>query len=382
MCPVFKFTRSEAAAPKAKANILRALICGRIDHQALYTRGFQDVVEHCINCGSCHLECPSNVNIPKMALEARARYAQRYGVPLGDRAAGHIERLGRWTHRLAPVANTLQALPLSRQALEKTLGIAARRPPVAFAARSLFDRFPAAIGKASRRVLYFAGCYAGYIRPEIGEAAVRLLNHLGYAVHLPEQHCCGLPLLSKGLAAEARQKVAYNLTRWRHLIDTVDAIVVTCSSCGYALQAEWDYLAQGPLVEEVGRKTVHISQLCKPDNMRLKNEAPPLSLAYHYPCHLKLQADPDCSVAMLAALPDVTVSPLKTHCCGMAGSWGLKADNFDLSREIGSDLIAQLDTSNADYGVTDCPTCRLQMEHLSRLPIRHPVEIVAARLRG
>ena len=315
-----------------------------------------------------------------MALEARARYARRFGVTLGDRAAGHIEQLGRWTHRLAPVTGALQALPLSRRLLEKTLGIAARRPPVALAARSLFERLPNTSGKAVRRVLYFAGCYAGYIRPEIGEAAVRLLNHLGYAVDLPEQHCCGLPLLSKGLAAAARQKLEANLKNWQRLIDAADAIVVTCSSCGYALQAEWAYLSQGPLIETVGRKTVHISQLFNPGNVRLKNAAPPLSLAYHFPCHLKLQADPDCSVAMLAALPDVTVNPLKTHCCGMAGSWGLKTANFDLSREIGSDLMTRLAASNADFGATDCPTCRLQMEHFSRLPVRHPVEIVAARL--
>ena len=380
MCPVFKFTRREAAAPKAKANVLRALISGSIDDQALFTRDFQDVINHCVNCGSCHLECPSNVNIPMMALEARSRYARRFGVPLGDRVAGHIEKIGRWTHRLTPVAGKLQALPLSRRVLEKTLGIAARRPPVVWAARSLFERLPTACGNGARRVLYFAGCYAGYIRPEIGEAAVHLLNHLGYAVHLPEQHCCGLPLLSKGLAAAARQKRTDNLKRWRHLLDAVDAIVVTCSSCGYVLRTEWGYLARGPQIDAVGRKTLHISQLVKADQLRLKEESPPLHLSYHHPCHLKLQADPDCSVDMLAALPDVSVNPLKTHCCGMAGSWGLKADNFDLSREIGRDLIAQLDASHADYGVTDCPTCRMQMEHFSRLPIRHPVEIVAARL--
>jgi Fe-S oxidoreductase len=85
---------------------------------------------------------------------------------------------------------------------------------------------------------------------------------------------------------------------------------------------------------------------------------------------------------MLAALPGVTVTPLATHCCGMAGSWGLKAANYDLSRTIGGDLIHQLARSGADYGVTDCPTCRLQMEDFSRLPVRHPVEIVAARLRA
>ena len=148
MCPVFKFTRREAAAPKAKANALRTLISGRIDSRALYTRAFQDVMDHCVNCGSCHLECPSNVNIPKLALEARARFARRFGVSLGDQATGHIERLARGSHRLSPVLTPLQALPPVRRALEKTLGVDARRPPPAFSARSLFDRLPAVNGRA------------------------------------------------------------------------------------------------------------------------------------------------------------------------------------------------------------------------------------------
>jgi FAD/FMN-containing dehydrogenase/Fe-S oxidoreductase len=380
MCPVFKFTRREAATPKAKANVLRTLISGGLDSRELYTRAFQDVMDHCVNCGSCHMECPSNVNIPKMALEARSRFARRFGVSLGDRAAGHIEHLARGSHRVAPVLGPLQSLPLARRAVEKALGIDTRRPPPAFAARSLFDRLPAAIGRGPRRVIYFSGCYAGYIRPEIGEAAVRLLNHLGFEVLLPAQHCCGLPLLSKGMAGAAKDKLGRNLERWRHMLDRVEAVVVTCSSCGYSLQEEWRYLAPGSLVATVNRKTVHISRLVTLAPEALRTDGPPLKLAYHYPCHLKIQAAPNCSVDMLRALPGITVEPLTTHCCGMAGSWGLKAANYGLSRAIGGDLINQLETSGADYGVTDCPTCRLQMEHFSRLPVRHPVEIAAARL--
>jgi Fe-S oxidoreductase len=380
MCPIYKFTRREAASPKAKANVLRALISGQIASPSLYARSFQDVMDHCVNCGSCHLECPSNVNIPKMALEARSRFARRFGVSLGDQAAGHIEKIARCGHHLAPVLNPLQSLMLTRRATEKALGIAALRPPPVFAARSLFNRLPEVNGRGKRNIVYFAGCYAGYIRPEIGIAAVRLLNRIGYRVYLPEQHCCGLPLFSKGLATEARNKITSNLKRWLHLIEASDGIAVTCSSCGYSLQAEWGYLARDVRLETVSRKTVHISQLVPSSIESLPRQGPPLQLAYHYPCHLKMQANPNCSVDMLARLPGVKVAPLQTHCCGMAGSWGMKAANFDLSRSIGGDLIDQLDKSKADYGVTDCPTCRLQMEHFSRLPIRHPVEIAAERL--
>ena len=70
MCPIYKFTRLEAATPKAKANLLRALTSGKFDQRDLYRRQFQAVMAYCVGCGSCRLECPSQVDIPKMAMEA------------------------------------------------------------------------------------------------------------------------------------------------------------------------------------------------------------------------------------------------------------------------------------------------------------------------
>ena len=96
------------------------------------------------------------------------------------------------------------------------------------------------------KVLYFAGCYAAYIRPELGKAAVSVLQGLGFQVHLPKQSCCGLPQLSKGLAAQARRKAEQNLAQWGRLLTDVDAITVTCSSCGYALMQDWSYLLPPP----------------------------------------------------------------------------------------------------------------------------------------
>ena len=133
-------------------------------------------------------------------------------------------------------------------------------------------------------------------------------------------------------------------------------------------------------VAAVRAKTLHISRLVNRFRDRLETAGPPLSLAYHTPCHLRIQDDPGASVDMLAGLDNVRIRPLHTHCCGMAGSWGMTAAHYELSRTIGEDLFGQLNHSGADYGVTDCPTCRLQMEEFTTLAIRHPVEIVAARL--
>jgi Fe-S oxidoreductase len=101
-----------------------------------------------------------------------------------------------------------------------------------------------------------------------------------------------------------------------------------------------------------------------------------MHLAYHLPCHLKIQVHSDSSIKMLEALPGVTVDALESHCCGMAGTWGMAAKNDRLSRTIGSDLTGRLEESGADMAVTDCPTCEMQIHQLGRFAVSHPVEVV------
>ena len=107
-----------------------------------------------------------------------------------------------------------------------------------------------------------------------------------------------------------------------------------------------------------------------------------MKLAYHHPCHLRLQAHSGSSLNMLAAVPGVDLLDLRSHCCGLAGSWGMEARNYQLSRTIGTPMSAKLNAAEADLGVTDCPTCQMQMEHMGRPPVRHPIEILWAARRA
>ena len=377
MCPIYKFTRDEAAAPKAKANILRALISGVVEDKDLYEATFQHVIDHCVNCGSCHKECPSNVNIPKMAIEARSQYVKKFGSSLEHRLVTSIELAGRTTHKFSAALKMLMGLKAVRIAGQAFTGISAQRDFIAFADRSLYERIRPVEGNGETRVLYFAGCYASYIRPEIGEAAVKVLKSLGMTVYTPPQHCCGLPMLSKGMIKQAKAKVAQNIAKWRDLLKRADHVVVTCSSCGLSLMKEWSYLLDGGDVNTLQGKTIHVSRLVNQNIHKLNLKQYPAKVSYHNPCHLKIQLDPQSSTTLLSQVPGLELEDLKSHCCGMAGSWGLSAKNYDLSVKIGSDMISKLNDSDASVGVTDCPTCRIQMEQLSAMQIRHPVEIIA-----
>lgn len=380
MCPVYKFDRREAAAPKAKANVLRALLSGAVDEAALFQQAFQAVIKLCANCGSCHHECPSGVNIPKMAIEARAAYVRKFGSRPADRLLTGIESAARLVGGLSQPFRPVGDLKILRQGIEKLTGIAADMDYVPFAARPLSRNETPRPGTQGPTVLYFAGCYATYIRPEIGRAAQRVMRALELKVYVPEQHCCGLPMLSKGMVPAARQKIQRNLSRWGDLIDRVDHIVVTCSSCALALTSEWRDVDDGLRVAAVAKKISLLSSLVNHYANRLDLAAVNETVAYHSPCHLKVQADPGSSLAMLARVPGLQTIPLKSHCCGIAGTWGMVAENYPTSKTLGRHLMQLPEWSQATAGVTDCPTCRIQMEQFGSQPIYHPIEIVAKNL--
>ncbi len=399
MCPVYKFTRDETAAPKAKANLLRGLISGRLDDAQLYEKALKSVMDRCVACGSCYKECPSNVNIPKLAMEAKARYARRFGVKIRDRMLSDPELAGRTTRKISQYLKPVMENRFARKAADRLLGISERRSLAQFSPKSLFERVKPLNLPENRKgsekiekelpedkqrieVLYFSGCYAGYIRPEIGEAAIRVLNGMGMTVHLPEQGCCGLPMIAKGMAGEARTKVLRNLSRWGETLKKVDHLVVTCSSCGLSLMQEWGYLLDQKRISTVREKLIHISRLVLAHQDRLKIENCRMSLAYHNPCHLKVQPGPEASLEMLKLFPGVRATDLHSHCCGMSGTWGLCSEHYDLSLAIGTPMIEKLNDSDAEYGVTDCPTCRMQMEELSHKPILHPIEVADRCIEG
>ncbi|MBI9092497.1 MAG: anaerobic glycerol-3-phosphate dehydrogenase subunit C [Desulfobacterium sp.] len=387
MCPVYKATRDEAAAPKAKANILRALISGAIQEKQAYADGLFHVLNHCINCGSCHHECPSQVNIPRMVMAAKADYAKKFGSGLTDHLLTSADTGARLAHGLSHLVMPMVDTPFFKQAGEKLLGISAQRPLVFFAKDSLEKRLAKQAPPKSKaqgnseahgkKVLYFPGCYASWIRPETATAFIKVLSALGMEVYVPTAHCCGLPMLSKGMTGKAIGTIEKNLKQWGDLVKEVDHIAVTCSTCGLALKSKWQYLNQTDLVREVAAKTIHGTKLIQDHMHELKFKATRRKIAYHTPCHLKVQPEAPSTIEMLKALPGIEVNPLESHCCGMAGTWGMMAKNYDLSQKIGSDLIQQLNNSGADTGATDCPTCTMQMQAFWDKPVLHPIEIVA-----
>ena len=127
MCPVYKFTRDEAAAPKAKANILRELISGAIEEKEAFSQGLFHVLNHCINCGSCHMECPSGVDIPRMVMAAKSAGIAKFGAGFANELLTSLEPAARYMGRFSPLLRPLMETPLARELGEKLTGISSQR---------------------------------------------------------------------------------------------------------------------------------------------------------------------------------------------------------------------------------------------------------------
>jgi FAD/FMN-containing dehydrogenase/Fe-S oxidoreductase len=387
MCPMFRVTHSEAATPRAKANLIRNLLQEDVDSRLLSSDDVREVADLCINCRMCARECPAHVNIPKLMLEAKAANTAAHGLDRTDWTLARTEGFAALASTFAGLANAALASHSLRWLVEKILGVSRKRHLPPFTTRS-FLRRAARRGWTRRprsrrpRIAFFVDIFANYNDPEIAEAIVAVLHHNGMEVYVPpEQRGCGMAPLAYGDVDTAREVAQHNLRILAELAREGYAII--CSEPTAALMLRHDYLTllDDPDAQLVADHTseatsflwdLHVQGRLRTDFQRLE-----LSIAHHVPCHLKALGQPPAGPALLALVPGVRVHTIDVCCSGMAGTFGLKANNYDASMQIAKPLLDALRRPQALVGSTECSTCRLQMEEGSGKRTLHPVQYLA-----
>jgi len=207
MCPSYMATRDEEHTTRGRANALRAALSGTLPAAEFSGRRLYEIMDLCLECKGCKAECPSNVDMARMKYEFLHHYHAVNGLPLRNRLFGHIARLSWLGSRMAPISNWIARSWPNRWLMERVAGIDMRRPLPAFAGETFtawFDRRKPARESPRGPVALFADTFVTYNAPEVGRAAVELLEAAGYAVQLPDRKCCGRPMISKGMLAEAK----------------------------------------------------------------------------------------------------------------------------------------------------------------------------------
>jgi len=393
MCPTYKATSREHASPRAKANVLRAVISGALREGVKADRLIKQVTDYCIGCGMCARECPSRVDIPKLVLEAKSRYRQRHKASRVDFVLSRAEDVARAGQALTPLSNRLSDWLPTRLLAQFLFGVDRRRPMAPFAQRTLHRSLAELSPRsepsgASRVAAYFYDLFVDYYDPALGLAVMKILAAHGVEVVLPEQKSSGIPEMLYGYVERARRIAEANVRGVLPHIQEGAALVSAEPTASYAFKVHYPDYLDDPSCALVAEATFDLAEYLvrirgeSPDLVpTAKWKAPRLRVAYHQPCHSKAQGIGNPYLELLAEIPGVEVTDLAAGCCGMAGTFGMKRGTYDFSMAVGKPLFDRVGQVKPDVLVSDCSTCRMQLTHATGLPTSHPVTLLAEAYR-
>ena len=348
-------------------------------------------LDYCSGCGICTQVCPQGVHIAEINTQARAKLRERTGFKLRDRLIARPDVLGRLGTPAAPLANWTLRNRALRSVADRVLGVDRRAAVPPFAGRT-FQAWARrhASPPAERRVAYFHGCGANWYEPDSGRRTVELLEHVGCQVAVPRgQSCCGLPLQSNGMFEAAR---SYVHSMARALAPAARAgvdIVGTSTSCTLMLKREAREILELEGDEDLRVVSDHLYDICEyllmlHDRGELRAElAPlPLTVTYHAPCQQQGHGIGKPALDLMALVPELRVIENDATCCGVAGTYGLKTEKYEIAMDVGAGLFRQIGEAGPDLAVCDSETCRWHIEKATGVKTVHPVEILhrAARL--
>ena len=349
---------------------------------------YDESLKYCINCKRCEVACPSNVRIGDIIQAARIKFSRKKPT-LRDFVLANTDLVGTLSTPLAPIVNTTLGLKPVKTVLDGVMKIDHRRVFPKYAFGTFESWYKKQLSKQlsfSKQVSYFHGCYVNYNYPQLGKDLVRVMNALGVGVRLlDKEKCCGVALISNGFIKQAQKQARVNVDSIRKsVIEKNIPVIATSSTCTFTIRDEYPHLL-GIENEDVRNgvelATRYIYRLLSQSEIALKfRKDKKLRVAYHTPCHMEKLGWAYYSIELLKLIPNVELVVLDSQCCGIAGTYGFKKENYQTSQRIGEALFKQIEEAQVDCVVTDCETCKWQIEMSTSKHCEHPISILAQML--
>ena len=406
MCPSYLATRDEKDSTRGRARVLQELANGSLVSSGWQSPEVAEALDLCLSCKGCSTDCPAGVDMATYKAEAlyqryrgKLRPASHYALGWLPRWAALTSRK-RWT---ATVANAvLQFGPAA--ALAKRLGgVDERRDLPVFAAQS-FRRWFAerperpertANRAAAKPVLLWVDTFTNSFAPQVGRAAVAVLEAAGYEVAVTERNvCCGLTWISTGQLDGAKRQLTRTLDELGPALDAGIQVVGLEPSCTAALRTDAaELLPHDPRAEALGGAVKTLAELLTgtdgwtpPDLSDVTGVAQP-----HCHQYAALGWDADKRLLDNAGAKVTAVG----GCCGLAGNFGFERGHYDVSVAVAETALlpavresrSQAARSQAAR-IRNDPTvladgfsCRTQLDQLADVHGIHLAELLAERLR-
>ncbi len=354
---------------------------------------FRAVTELCWQCKLCYIDCPYTpdqghkwlLDIPRLLMREKAQHAKRNGVTLQDAALGEPGKLGELSSGpFAALTNFVNESRLLRKVNARVLGISEEFPLPPFAPQRFatwLDKHEPLPGAGDRgTVAIFATCLGDFNFPRIAASAVRVLEKNGYAVERPPQQCCGLPNLDGGDVDAARAKARYNVAQLMPYVEAGQPIVIPGPSCAYTVRKEWPELLGTDDASRVAAASMDLMEFfdkLRKDGTLVREFDKPLGkIAYHAACHLRAQKIGTPGARVLGLVQDTEVEII-AKCSAVDGTWGMKAQHYEMGRKYAKKLVDGIDAADAAIVVTDCPLSGQRIRAENGVAPLHPAEALA-----
>lgn len=350
-------------------------------------------VDWCSGCGVCTRVCPHDVPVAEINALAKAHLKESLKPPLRDHLISRPELLGKLASPLSSVVNSALRSKVLRWLLEKLLGIHRRVTLPEIQRRSLRQRQTKRCVSSrmeleqdlSGKVALFHGCNGNHYEPELLELTMAVLEHFSLEVLLPPQVCCGLPLQSNGLLNASIRHAQKNLRTLTPFAQAGVPIVGVSTSCTLMLKHNYREILglRSEEAELLSHSTYDFFEY-----MHLFHAQPLLKALqqgqgvrartlYHPPCQLKAHAMGSPALRYLREIPELMVHVSTSECCGVAGTYGIKREKYEVATAVGRGLFGQAREIHPHFILTDSETCRWWVAQHTNLPTLHPLEVVA-----
>jgi Fe-S oxidoreductase len=365
------------------------------------------VIDECFQCKLCYTQCPYTereghefkLDFPRLIQRANAIRRKEHGLPLRERMLADPDTLGRVGTLLPMVANAANRLHPHRVLMEKVMGVHRDKLLPEFASRTFpswakreMDGAETTAG-GTHKVALFATCFVNWNKPAVGEAAFRVLRHNDCKVAAPAFTCCGMPSLDGGdvdTACEAAKANVRALEPWVDQGYTVAAINPTCS---LMMKHEYPVLlddAADPALAASAKKVAgavrdlgeFLNELRQAGHFREDFKSTPGgSVAYHAPCHLRMQSVGFRGRDLMRRIPGVQPRQV-AECCGHDGTWSMKTEHFAQALKNGARAFDGMREAEAEVWTTECPLAALQFTQACGREPLHPVEVLDRAYRA
>ena len=390
MCPSFRAVGNEECSTRGRANALRLAMTGQLGPDAMTSRRLFEVLDLCLSCKSCKAECASNVDLTRLKSEFLQKYHDANGFGLRERIiAGSAQMAAGIAGWKAPFVNFIQKTWLMRKTLEIFAGFDSRRNPPAYA-RQPFAKWFASREKTNprlnKKVVLFEDTYLSYHQPNVGISAVELLESCGYEVILAQAGCCQRPRISHGFLRKAKIEGEKTLQKLDKFIQDGLKVVVCEPGCCSALCDDLpDLIDDEQLGLRIKENVMMIDEFLagevQASRLSCDFTSPYSRILIHGHCHQKALFGTTAMKHLLDHVPGISVQEINSGCCGMAGSFGYEKEHYDLSMQIGEDvLFPAIRNRPAGAAVVACGfSCRHQIADATGAKALHWTETIRGK---